>query len=376
MAEAMRMQRSSRDPHRMQQRLQRWLTTTLAPTLPKGASPTVSDLAGTNANGMSSDTVLFRATWDDADCHHDEQLVARIAPDAVDVPVFPTYDLPGQFEAIRAVAELTEVPVPRAWWCEPSSDPLGAPFFVMSRVDGVVPPDVMPYTFGDNWLFDATLDQQQRLQTRTVEAIAALHDISDAARRLPFLDKERPGNTHLRRHVANTRAWYDMVARAGAPSPLVEQGFAWLDAHWPDHEGPAVLSWGDSRIGNVLYEDFAPAALLDWEMAGLGPCELDVAWITYAHLVFQDIASVLGLPGMPAFMRPADVATQYEALRGYAVRDLRFFMVYAAVQWGIVFLRTGQRQAHFGEREMPADPQELLHNRPHLESLLADIDGI
>jgi aminoglycoside phosphotransferase (APT) family kinase protein len=372
MAEPMRMQRSSRDPAEMQQRLQRWL----ADTLGNGAAPIVSDLAGTNANGMSSDTVLFAASWTDADGAHDERLVARVAPDAADVPVFATYDLQGQFDAIRAVAALTDVPVPQAWWCEPSSGPLGAPFFVMSRVDGVVPPDVMPYTFGDNWLFDASADEQHRLQTSTVEAIAALHDIGDAASRLPFLERDQPGASHLRRHVANTHAWYDMVAREGAPSPLVGRGFEWLDAHWPAHESPTVLSWGDSRIGNVLYDDFAPAALLDWEMAGLGPCELDIAWITYAHLVFQDIAGMLALPGMPTFLRPQDVAAQYEALRGHAVRDLRFFMVYAAVQWGIVFRRTGQRQAHFGEREMPADPQELLHNRPHLESLLADIDGI
>jgi aminoglycoside phosphotransferase (APT) family kinase protein len=372
MTEPMRMQRSSRAPEEMQLRLQHWL----AATLGEGSSPTVSDLAGTDANGMSSDTVLFSATWTADDGRHDERLVARVAPDAADVPVFPTYDLQGQFDVIRAVAELTEVPVPRVWWCEPSSTPVGAPFFVMSRVDGVVPPDVMPYTFGDNWLFDASAEQQRRLQTTTVEAIAALHDIDDAANRLSFLEKAQPGATHLRRHVANTRAWYDMVAREGAPSPLVERGFEWLDANWPGHESPTVLSWGDSRIGNVLYDDFAPAALLDWEMAGLGPCELDIAWITYAHLVFQDIAGMLELPGMPEFLRPSDVATQYETLRGYAVRDLRFYLVYAAVQWGIVFLRTGQRQAHFGEREMPADPQELLHNRPHLESLLAAVDGI
>jgi aminoglycoside phosphotransferase (APT) family kinase protein len=372
MTTPMRMQRSSRDPHEMQQRLERWL----AAVVGNGSAPKVSDLTGTEANGMSSDTVLFAATWIAADGAHDERLVARVAPDTADVPVFPTYDLQAQFDVIRAVDKLTSVPVPRAWWCEPSADPLGAPFFVMSRVDGLVPPDVMPYTFGGNWLFDASPEQQRRVQETTVEAIAALHEITDAESRLPFLEKDRPGDTHLRRHVANTRAWYDMVARDGAPSPLVEHGFDWLDAHWPAHESPTVLSWGDSRIGNVLYDDFAPAALLDWEMAGLGPCELDLAWITYAHLVFQDIAGMLALPGMPAFLRPQDVATQYEALRGHAPRDLRFYMVYAAVQWGIVFLRTGQRQAHFGERELPADPQDLLHNRPHLESLLADVDGI
>jgi aminoglycoside phosphotransferase (APT) family kinase protein len=370
--EQMRMQRSSRDPEQQRQRLERWLGATLGP----GSSPIVSALAGTDANGMSSDTVLFDASWAGAGGARHERLVARVAPDSGDVPVFPTYDLQAQYDVIRGVAKLTDVPVPRAWWCESSAEPLGAPFFVMSRVDGLVPPDVMPYTFGDNWLFDASADQQRRLQTTTVEAIAALHEIGDPTARFAFLEKAAAGPTHLRRHVANTRAWYDMVAREGAPSALVERGFGWLERNWPAHESEPVLSWGDSRIGNVLYDDFAPVALLDWEMAGLGPAELDVAWITYAHLVFQDIAGMLELPGMPDFLTPADVAAQYESLRGYAVRDLRFFMVYASIQWGIVFLRTGSRQAHFGEREMPDDPSELLHNRPHLESLLADFDGI
>ena len=42
--------------------------------------------------------------------------------------------------------------------------------------------------------------------------------------------------------------------------------------------GPDVLSWGDARIGNIIYAGFEPAAVLDWEMAALGPRELDVSW--------------------------------------------------------------------------------------------------
>jgi aminoglycoside phosphotransferase (APT) family kinase protein len=370
MTEPMRMQRSSRDPEQVRAALERWLTATLGP----GSDPTVSDVSGNDANGMSSDTVLFTARWNDNQVARSEPMVARIAPDLADDPVFRTYDLGAQFDVIRAVSELTQVPVPRTWWCDTSGQALGAPFFVMSRVDGQVPPDVMPYTFGGNWLFDAGPDAQRMVQTTTVEAIAALHDVGDPVERFGYLDREAPGETFLRRHVANTRAWYQLAVESGTPAPVIEQAFDWLDANWPSHESQTVLSWGDSRIGNVIYDDFAPAALLDWEMAGLGPCELDVGWIIYAHVVFQSLANALGLPGMPDFLRPADVAEQYERLRGHAVRDLRFFMVYAAVQWGIVFLRTGHRQIHFGERERPADPQELIFNREHIESLLADID--
>ena len=52
--------------------------------------------------------------------------------------------------------------------------------------------------------------------------------------------------------------------------------------------------WGDSRVGNVLYQDFRPVAVLDWEMATLGPREMDVAWIIFAHMVFQELAGLAG----------------------------------------------------------------------------------
>jgi aminoglycoside phosphotransferase (APT) family kinase protein len=363
------MKVSSREPEQVRQVLESWIGSQLG----DATDVVVSDLEGSETNGMSSDTVLFRGRWQDGDGQHDERLVARIAPALADVPVFPKYDLQSQFDVIRSVASLTQVPVPRPWWCEPTGEAMGAPMFVMSRVDGLVPPDVMPYPFGDNWLFDATAEQKQTLQDTTVEAIAALHDIANAAERMPFLERDRPGDTHLRRHFAYTRSWYDMARDGGARSELVERTLSWLENNWPADEGATVLSWGDSRIGNVLFEDFRPAALLDWEMAGLGPRELDVAWLVYAHRVFQDITTKLGLPGMPTFLQPADVAAKYESLTGYAPRNLRFFMVYCAVQWAVVFLRTGTRQAHFGEIEMPADVDELIRNSIHLESLLDDI---
>ena len=360
------MRRSSRDPDTVRAALQRWLVSTLG----TDAGPRVSDVRGTDANGMSSDTVLFSAAWLDADgSARDEELVARVAPDAADVPVFPTYDMRGQFDVLRLAGELSGAPVPDTLWCETDPGPLGAPFFVMRRVDGEIPPDVLPYPFGGNWLYDAPPADQRTLQDSTVEAIAALHAVDRPTERFAFLERRDTGDSHLRRHVAHTRAWYEMVARDGAASPLVERGFDWLDRHWPAYESEPVLSWGDSRIGNVIYRDFRPAALLDWEMAGLGPRELDVAWLVLAHEVFQELSTSVGIEGMPDFLRADDVCAHYESVTGHAPRDLDFYRRYAALQWGIVFLRTGQRQAHFGEREQPADPEELIYNRAQLDRL-------
>ncbi len=354
------MQRSSRAPDILRARLQDWLRT-------RHPDAAITDLQGTSANGMSSDTLLFDARWTDDSGPRAERLVARVAPDAADVPVFPEYDLTRQYELIRAVGEHTDVPVPAVFWNEPSPEPLGTPFFVMARVDGQVPPDLMPYNFGDSWLFSAAAEQQRALQDATVDLLVRLHEmpVPDG------LDFATDGDTPLRRHVAHTRAWYEFVAADAARSPLIDAGFDWLDANWPATEGEAVVSWGDSRIGNVLYQDFAPAAVLDWEMAGVGPRELDVAWLVYAHRGFEDLATLMSLPGMPDFLRRDDVVARYAAASGHELRDLDFYETYSALQWAIVYLRTGARSVRFGEREMPADPDELLYNAEPLRRMLA-----
>jgi aminoglycoside phosphotransferase (APT) family kinase protein len=362
------LQTSSRDRDQLASRLEAWLGT----TLPAEAAPRITDLSGTAANGMSSETLLFDAEWTDHGLErHTERLVARLSPSERDVPVFPSYDLGTQFSTIRRVAELTDVPVPPVRWWEPDPAAIGSPFFVMDRVDGRVPPDILPYNFGDSWLYDAGPDQQQHLQDATVAAIAGVHAIDRPAERFAELRPDVPGGTALRRRVAVTHDWYDFAAGGGYRSSLVERALAWLGDHWPDHEGDTVLSWGDSRIGNVIYDGFDPVALLDWEMVGLGPRELDVAWLIYGHRVFEDIAAGMGLEGMPGFLRADDVGTTYESLTGHGVRDLAWYGTYAAVQYAIVFLRVGARQVHFGEATMPDDVDDLIMNREPLERMLA-----
>src|SRR5581483_910032 len=92
------MQRSSRNPKELKSRLEAWF----ADNLPAGAAPTIHELdAATSANGMSSETVLLTAHWTEDGNKREEQLVARVAPDPADVPVFREYDLQRQFDVIR-----------------------------------------------------------------------------------------------------------------------------------------------------------------------------------------------------------------------------------------------------------------------------------
>ncbi len=362
-----RLQHSSRDVSTVPAAIAQWLAT----QLPGKDTPVVTVESGVDANGMSSETILLTVDWDGTQ----QRMVARVAPTDADVPVFSSYRLDHQFELMRQVGELTDVPVPRVRWIDTTGDVLGTPFFLMDRVEGIVPPDVMPYTFGGNWFADAPVDRQRELQDSTVEVLAALHSIPDAAQRFAFLsESDPPGDTPLARHFGWLKDWYEFSVPDIGRSELVEQALGWLADNFPAEVAATtpVLAWGDSRIGNVLYQDFRPAAVLDWEMATVGPRELDVSWIIFAHMVFQELAGLAGLPGLPDVLREEDVRATYERLTGVTLGDLRWFYIYSGVIWCCVFMRTTARRVHFGEMDKPEDVESTFYHASLLRRLLED----
>ncbi|MFZ1176058.1 MAG: phosphotransferase family protein [Mycobacterium sp.] len=365
-----RLQRSSRDVSTLPAVMSQWLST----VLPGGAKPEVTVESGVDSTGMSSETIILSSRWQENGQPNEQKLVARVAPTAEDVQVFPTYRLDHQFDVIRKVGELTDVPVPRVRWLENTGDVLGTPFFVMDYVDGLVPPDVMPYTFGNNWFADAPAERQRELQDATIGVLAQLHSIPNAERTFAFLSENQEGGNALRRHFNWVRSWYDFAVPDIGRSPLLERTFDWLEAQWPAETAAAepVLLWGDARVGNVLYRDFQPAAVLDWEMVTLGPRELDVAWMIFAHMVFQELAGLATLPGLPGVMREDDVRATYQQLSGVEIGDLHWFYVYSGVMWACVFMRTGARRVHFGETEKPDDVESLFYHAGLMKRLIGE----
>jgi aminoglycoside phosphotransferase (APT) family kinase protein len=362
-----RLQRSARDISTLPGVMSQWLST----VIPRGTTPQVTVESGVDSNGMSSETIILTGRWDADGEAHEEKWVARVAPAEADVPVFSSYRMDHQFDVIRLVGELTDVPVPRVRWLEPTGDVLGTQFFLMDYVSGVVPPDVMPYTFGDNWFADSPAQSRRELQDNTVDVLAKLHAIPDVEETFGFLAVGDEPNA-LRRNLDWLKAWYQFAVPDIGRSPLVEQALDWLDANWP--EGVAatvpVLVWGDSRVGNVLYENYKPVAVLDWEMATLGPREMDVAWMVFAHMVFQELAGLAGMPGLPDFMREDDVKASYAAKTGAELGDLNWFYIYSAVIWCCVFMRTSARRVRFGEIEKPDDVETLFYHGALLRRLI------
>jgi aminoglycoside phosphotransferase (APT) family kinase protein len=207
------------------------------------------------------------------------------------------------------------------------------------------------------------------LQRSAVDILVRLHELNPDNVDLSFLARPAHGATAREQQLGYQR-WYYEWARDGVAYPLIERTFAWLDAHAPP-EGETVLNWGDARLGNMLFRDFEPVAVLDWEMATVGPREVDLAWMVFLHRFFQDLAQRFEMPGLPDFMDRDEIAAQYESATGHTPIALDWYEVFAALRFAIVSVRTSTRGIAYGQMEQPAEPDDLVMFRTLLERMLA-----
>lgn len=359
---------STRDMDKLEVDLGRWL----AEKLPAGADPEILRIDSPPNTGMSSETLLFdvEATIDGE--RSVRRHVARLEPQASDHPVFNDYDLALQYRCLRLVAEHTDVPVPTTEWYEPDASRLGNPFFVMDRVDGEAPSDNPPYVFG-GWLIDASPEERRRLQDGLISVLARLHAIDTEAADVDFLDRPQFGSTPLDQHLNAQRDYYEW-AREGRDFRVIDRAFEWLEANRPADPGPTVVNWGDARIGNVLWRDFEPVAVLDWEMAALGAPEVDLAWSVHIHDFFNAIAEKMEVPIMEGYFDRDDVVATYERLSGRTVANYDYYEVFAGIRYAIVSIRAGEASVRSGMRPAPDHHDDLIMNGELLDAMLDRLD--
>ncbi len=285
---------------------------------------------------------------------------------------FPAFDLELQRKVIELVRERTDVPVPEIVHLEESEDYVGVPFLVVRAVDGEVAGDNPPYLLDPNgWVLQGTPEQWALLEHGTIDVLVRLHRIADDGTTTAFLHPEQAGPTALARQLAYQRDYYDW-ARDGRTVPVLERAIDVLEANLPANDR-AVLNWGDSRPGNILYRDFVPAAVLDWEMATIGPPEVDLAWATFFQRFWAGMSESYGLPPVAAMFDPEECVATYERLSGDTLDRLAWYEAFAGLRFGIILLRMSLRSIAFGVQDEPADPDELVMFAPLLDRLLEEI---
>lgn len=292
--------------------------------------------------GHSNETVLCTLHWRDSTGVHGIDLVVRL--ETVGSGVFPTYDLATQVHCMQAVGAHSAVPVPHVRWVETDRAMIGRGFYVMDRIDAVVPADRMPYSI-EGWLFEASPAEQRRLWESSIDTLAALHGIDVATADFAFLDLPGHGPSGI---VAQHASWdaYMAWVLGDRREPTLHAAAAWLHANRPEPSHPNGLSWGDARISNIMYRDFTPVAVLDWEMASLGPGEIDLAWFLFFRRFFSQ---GLGVADLAGFTGDAESIARYEAAVGRSVDDLFWYEVFAAWRHSTIMLRLADMYEAAGE---------------------------
>ena len=311
------------------------ITAWLATKLPNASDITVSGLAAPQSSGFSNDTLLFDLAYDQAGERHAEALVVRIEPTGYQV--FPEYDVGLQFQIMEQLAK-TDVPVPKMFWLERENhELLGAPFYVMGRVEGRVPTDSPPYHVG-GWMTEISPEERAATWWGGIESLAKIHKVDHHALGFDFLDRPELGKTGLAQQLAYYESYFSWAAR-GRAHPTIETALAWLKKNAPENE-PDVLMWGDARIGNIIFAGTRPAAVIDWEMAGHGSPEADLAWTIFVDRHHSEGLERPRLDGFPSY---DESVARYEALSGHSVKHLHYYQVFAGFRFGVIMMRLAQQ---------------------------------
>lgn len=305
----------------------------------------VGDLTQPASGGLSSETYLF-------DSASGRQLVARLAPEGD--ALFPVYDLEMQARIMDALGADDVVPVPRVVEYVADTGFLGSPFLVMERVEGRIPSDNPPFVMS-GWVHDARADLQRLLQDEFVAAVAKIHRADWQALGLGEV-ASRSGGTTLAAELSWWSDYLDWTAD-GAPPAVLRDAREWCSENVPADEPPPALCWGDVRIPNVVFDDnFRARAVLDWEMASIGPPELDIGWYLVIHGMTTEMTGDL-----PGFRPRADVLRAYESQLGRALHDLKWYETWAAFRAAAIMVRLARLLHDLG---LVPDLQMQEHNPP------------
>jgi aminoglycoside phosphotransferase (APT) family kinase protein len=154
-----------RDPDQIRDVLTEWM----ARQMPDATEVTITNLVVPQSSGFSNETFLLDASWVENGEKVDAELVLRSQP--VMSLLFPEIDLvTQQYLSMKLLGESSNVPVPNTRWAERDTAIIGGPFFMMDRLDGLVPGDAPPYT-ETGFVVDMTDEQRARWAYNGVEAL-------------------------------------------------------------------------------------------------------------------------------------------------------------------------------------------------------------
>jgi len=342
----------------------------LASRIPAATDIEIGPLAGPATTGFSNETIIFDAAWKENGESREEGFVLRVKP--TQHTVFMESDFDAQYAVLRALGENSEVPVPVMKFFEADSSFLGAPFFVMGRIDGRVPQDNPPYT-QEGWLLEETSPADRRTLVESgLDALAAVHAVDWEKLEFGFLDKPQYGTLGFEQQLRYYEASF-IWADPKRPAPFIAQrALEWVQEHAPKIDPEITLCWGDARINNQIFgPDYKVLAVLDWEMVTLADPMMDLGWWLFLDYHFHE---GMPAPRMEGFPTRSEMIARYEATSGRQTRDLEFYQIFGGLRFAVVMMRLAALLEDFGIFD--ADTATTFATSNAVTRCLADLLGL
>jgi len=337
--------------------LQAWFEQTMSP---QANDVVVSNFERTAA-GSSNETYLFELSWKERGEPRLERLVIRLRPRRKGV--YPEYDFERQCRLFDLLRSCTDIPVPHIRAFEPNPKVLGTPFYIMYRAAGRAPNDFPPLHAPEGWFGRLSGARQSKIYHVGLETLAFIHSVDWRACELTFLERSERGVSALDQQLNYSRWHYDW-ARGDDRIALIEKTFDWLEENKPSDEEKR-LSWGDARLGNMMFEGDECTAVLDWEVAGIADPALDVShW-----LLSDEMLSVrVGVPRLSNVPTAEQVVRYYEQVSGRNLKNLSYYMIFDSLRTAIMMIRMATIMAEDPNNRTGYTPSDNIATR-HLENV-------
>jgi aminoglycoside phosphotransferase (APT) family kinase protein len=226
---------------------------------------------------------------------------------------------------------------------------IGAPFYVMERIKGVILRPPMPATI--------TPQQTQAICNALVDSLAELHRVDFQKAGLAEFGKPEG---YTRRQVEGWIKRYQDARTEALPG--IEAAMSWLAGNIPDESmiPPATLIHNDFKHDNLILDPGQPdrvLAVLDWEMATIGNPWMDLGTTLayWAEPGDPDVLVNFSVTAAPGSLTRDQVAARYIERTGREIPNLRFYYVFGVFKVTVIvqqiyarYLRGATQDERFG----------------------------
>lgn len=240
------------------------------------------------------------------------------------------HDMSREFKVLELLRPVYDkVPAPLLF-CE-DANVLGAPFYIMERVAGIILRGQQIKTISPN------AEQMHVVCKALIDNMAYMHNLNIFDSKLVQLGKPEG---YIQRQVSG---WIDRYYKAATEEIATMDAIAqWMQASQPQ-DGPPALIHNDYKYDNILFDTHnwgQIKAVLDWEMTTVGDPLMDVG-TTLAYWAEPEEARALPLAAanptwLPGNLTRLEWVEYYAQKSGRNLSNILFYYVFGAFKIGVI----------------------------------------